>query len=136
MPQPIVSVILQQIGPFRTKSAVKGRIKLVGQRFRHITGGRYSVTRQRLSGSVLALHIGLGPRRGGAVAGQFEIGHDGCRALVCFVYDPGRHLRNPAALENDLTDLSGKVPTIVIVAPSDCQIRGSRCCGFASWLVS
>ena len=45
--------------------------------------------------------------------------HDGCRALVCFVYDPGRHLRSPAALENDLTDLSGQVPTIVIVAPSD-----------------
>jgi hypothetical protein len=45
--------------------------------------------------------------------------HDGCRALVCFVYDPGGHLRNPAALENDLTDLSGPMPTIVIVAPSD-----------------
>jgi hypothetical protein len=44
--------------------------------------------------------------------------HDGCRLLVCFVYDPGRHLRSPAALENDLTDLSGAVPTVVIVAPS------------------
>ena len=44
--------------------------------------------------------------------------HDGCRALVCFVYDPDRHLRSPAALENDPTDLSGQVPTIVIVAPS------------------
>lgn len=45
--------------------------------------------------------------------------HDGCRALVFFVYDPGRYLRNPAALENDLTDLSGSVPTVVIVAPSN-----------------
>lgn len=44
--------------------------------------------------------------------------HNGCRTLVCFVYDPGGHLRSPAALENDPTDLSGSVPTIVIVAPS------------------
>jgi hypothetical protein len=54
-----------------------------------------------------------------AVDKELYRSHDGCRALVCFVYDPGRHLRNPAALENDLTDLSGPVPTIVIVAPYD-----------------
>ena len=53
-----------------------------------------------------------------AVDKELYRSHDGCRALVCFVYDPGRHLRNPAALENDLTDLSGPVPTIVIVTPS------------------
>jgi REase_DpnII-MboI len=54
-----------------------------------------------------------------AVDKELYRSHDGCRVLVCFVYDPGRHLRSPAALENDLTDLSGPVPTIVIVAPSD-----------------
>lgn len=45
--------------------------------------------------------------------------HPGCRTLVCFVYDPGRHLRRPASLEADLSDLDGPVPTIVIVAPLD-----------------
>ena len=53
-----------------------------------------------------------------AVDKELYRSHDGCRVLVCFVHDPGRHLRSPAALENDLTDLSGPVPTIVIVAPS------------------
>ena len=53
-----------------------------------------------------------------AVDKELYRSHDGCRMLVCFVYDPGRHLRSPAALENDLTDLSGPMPTIVIVAPS------------------
>jgi hypothetical protein len=52
-----------------------------------------------------------------AVDKEFYRSHDGCCVLVCFVYDPGRHLRSPAALENDLADLSGPVPTIVIVAP-------------------
>lgn len=45
--------------------------------------------------------------------------HGGCNALVCFVYDPGHHLRSPAALESDLTDLSSQVPMIVVVSPSD-----------------
>jgi len=26
-----------------------------------------------------------------------------CHTLVCFVYDPGRYLRNPRALEDDLS---------------------------------
>jgi hypothetical protein len=45
--------------------------------------------------------------------------HPGCRTLVCFVYDADRHLRRPAALAADLTDLESLVPTIVIVAPLD-----------------
>jgi hypothetical protein len=53
-----------------------------------------------------------------AIDKELYCSHNGCRVLVSFVYDPGRHLRNPAALENDLTDPSGPVPTIVIVAPS------------------
>jgi hypothetical protein len=53
-----------------------------------------------------------------AVDKEFYRSHEGCRVLVCFVYDPSRHLRSPAALENDLTDLSSPVSTIVIVAPS------------------
>ncbi|HXL93588.1 MAG TPA: hypothetical protein VN969_32045 [Streptosporangiaceae bacterium] len=54
-----------------------------------------------------------------AIDKEFYRSHDGCRSLVCFVFDPGRHLRSPAALESDLTDLSSQVPTIVIVSPSD-----------------
>ena len=54
-----------------------------------------------------------------AVDKELYRSHDSCRVRVCFVHDPGRHLRSPAALENDLTDLSGPVPTIVIVAPFD-----------------
>ncbi len=54
-----------------------------------------------------------------AIDKEFYRSHDGCRTLVCFVYDSDRHLRSPAALENDLTNLSGQVPTIIIVSPSD-----------------
>lgn len=42
--------------------------------------------------------------------------HPDCRTLVCFVYDPGRHLSNPTALEDDLTDPDGPLPTWVIVS--------------------
>jgi hypothetical protein len=28
-----------------------------------------------------------------------------CKALVCFVYDPGHSLKNPRGLENDLSNL-------------------------------
>jgi hypothetical protein len=42
--------------------------------------------------------------------------HPDCKTLVCFVYDPGRHLTNPTALEDDLTDPGGPLPTVVIVA--------------------
>jgi hypothetical protein len=54
-----------------------------------------------------------------AVDKELYRSHPGCRTLVCFVYDPGRHLRSPAALEADLTDLAGAVPTVVVVAPQD-----------------
>ena len=43
--------------------------------------------------------------------------HPDCRTLVFFVYDPGHRLTNPAALEADLTDLTGPIPTVVVVAP-------------------
>ena len=33
-------------------------------------------------------------------------GHDGCSAIVCFVYDPDRVLKNPNGLERDLEELS------------------------------
>lgn len=42
--------------------------------------------------------------------------HPDCKNLVCFVYDPGRHLTNPTGLEDDLTDPDGPLPTVVIVA--------------------
>lgn len=43
--------------------------------------------------------------------------HPDCKTLVCFVYDPERRLTNPTALEDDLTDHDGPLPTVVIVAP-------------------
>jgi REase_DpnII-MboI len=52
-----------------------------------------------------------------AIDKEFYRSHPDCRTLVCFVYDPGRHLENPTALETDLTDQSGPIPTLVIVAP-------------------
>jgi hypothetical protein len=42
--------------------------------------------------------------------------HPDCKTLVCFVYDPGRHLTNPTGLEDDLTDPEGPLPTVVVVA--------------------
>ena len=52
-----------------------------------------------------------------AVDKELYRSHPHCRTLVCFVYDPGHYLERPVALENDLTDLTGAVPTIVIVVP-------------------
>ena len=61
-----------------------------------------------------------------AVDKELYRSHDGCRTLVCFVYDPGHYLGRPVALENDLTDLSGAVPTIVIVSPLRLRARRAR----------
>lgn len=43
--------------------------------------------------------------------------HPDCKMLVCFVYDPDHRLDNPVALEDEVTDLDGPLPTITIVAP-------------------
>ena len=43
--------------------------------------------------------------------------HPRCRALVCFVYDPDRLLRNPAALEGDLSGVRDGVNVQLIVCP-------------------
>lgn len=52
-----------------------------------------------------------------AIDKEFYRSHPDCKTLVCFVYDPGRLLSNPTALEDDLSDEDGSVPTVVIVAP-------------------
>jgi REase_DpnII-MboI len=52
-----------------------------------------------------------------AIDKEFYRSHPDCRTLVCFIYDPGRHLDNPIALETDLTEPTGPMPTVVIVAP-------------------
>ena len=44
--------------------------------------------------------------------------HPDCKMLICFVYDPEAHIRNPRGLEADLDKLS--VPglqVITIIAP-------------------
>jgi hypothetical protein len=49
---------------------------------------------------------------------EFYRAHPDCRTLICFVYDPGHRLGNPTALESDLSDLNGPLPTVVVVAPT------------------
>jgi len=43
--------------------------------------------------------------------------HPDLRTLVCFVYDPGGFCRAPAALENDLTGVEGRLRSVVVVCP-------------------
>jgi REase_DpnII-MboI len=43
--------------------------------------------------------------------------HPNCGTLVFFVYDPGRRLTNPAAIEHDLSDVRGRPPAVVVVSP-------------------
>jgi hypothetical protein len=43
--------------------------------------------------------------------------HPDCRALVCFVYDPGGMCDNPIALETDVSVLEGEFRVSVVVAP-------------------
>ncbi|MEU5368216.1 hypothetical protein ABZ362_04340 [Streptomyces sp. NPDC005951] len=41
--------------------------------------------------------------------------HPDCRGIFALVYDPGRHLMNPAGLESDLTQSQGNPATRVLV---------------------
>jgi len=40
-----------------------------------------------------------------------------CKALVCFVYDPNHHLKNPQAIENDLSRQHGQLDVRVLIRP-------------------
>lgn len=44
--------------------------------------------------------------------------HPSCATLFCFVYDPGFLLRNPRAIENDLTKPHGDLGVHVLVRPA------------------
>ena len=44
-------------------------------------------------------------------------GHPDCETLICFVYDPDLRLRNPVAIENDLSDCAEGLRTLVVVSP-------------------
>jgi len=46
--------------------------------------------------------------------GRYQF-HQDCLRLICFVYDPFGHLRNPAGLEADLSKTIGKLEVKVIV---------------------
>lgn len=41
--------------------------------------------------------------------------HPDCQTLICFVYDPGHHLKNPEALENDLSSKQNDLTVKVII---------------------
>jgi hypothetical protein len=43
--------------------------------------------------------------------------HPGCKRLVCFVYDPQGWIRNPAAVEGDLTKTHENLPARVLIRP-------------------
>jgi hypothetical protein len=43
--------------------------------------------------------------------------HPDCDRLVCFVYDPDHHVRNPIGLEKDLSRKDEKLEVIVVVVP-------------------
>ena len=43
--------------------------------------------------------------------------HPDCKRLVCFVYDPEGHVKNPVALENDLSGKQGYLDVHVLVVP-------------------
>lgn len=43
--------------------------------------------------------------------------HPDCKLLLCFVYDPEQRLKNPRALENDLTKQDDSLAVTVIVRP-------------------
>lgn len=43
--------------------------------------------------------------------------HPSCRILICFVYDPDESLRNPSAIERDLTGQRETLMVKVLIAP-------------------
>jgi hypothetical protein len=40
-----------------------------------------------------------------------------CKYLIAFIYDPGRHVKNPAGLTGDLTGKTGKITVEVMLRP-------------------
>lgn len=44
--------------------------------------------------------------------------HQSCALLVCFIYDPGNHIVNAAALQTDLARHAGRLRVDVIVSPA------------------
>jgi len=45
--------------------------------------------------------------------------HPDCGAVIFFVYDPDGRLRNPVALERDVSETVGETQFVVVVAPSE-----------------
>jgi ribosomal protein L35AE/L33A len=43
--------------------------------------------------------------------------HQDCETLICFVYDPSGWVRNPAAIEGDLTRTHGHLNVRVLIRP-------------------
>ena len=44
--------------------------------------------------------------------------HQDCQTLICFVYDPGRHLANPQAIINDVKEISEAFTTLIFISPT------------------
>ncbi|CAH1203840.1 hypothetical protein PAECIP111893_02087 [Paenibacillus plantiphilus] len=43
--------------------------------------------------------------------------HPACKTLVCFVYDPEHHVKNPEGIEQDLSGKNGKIDVRVKIVP-------------------
>lgn len=43
--------------------------------------------------------------------------HPFCEKLICFVYDPDGYIRNPRAIENDLSNIGGEMTVQVFIRP-------------------
>lgn len=43
--------------------------------------------------------------------------HPDCKTLVCFIYDPKEYIKNPTALENDLSGEKDNLNVVAIISP-------------------
>ncbi|MGU9806392.1 UNVERIFIED_CONTAM: hypothetical protein HPS20_18045 [Pseudomonas sp. CM11] len=44
--------------------------------------------------------------------------HPECHAITFFVYDPRGLVKNPVALQTELSEIAGELPVSLIVSPS------------------
>jgi hypothetical protein len=47
---------------------------------------------------------------------QYRV-HPDCGTLICFVYNPDLSLRNPTAIESDLSGHTDGLTTVVVISP-------------------
>jgi hypothetical protein len=43
--------------------------------------------------------------------------HPDCEILICFIYDPRMNIRNPTGFEEDISEQTESLDTVVVIAP-------------------